>query len=158
MRQLLILKIRISINLTLKADAALIDMIRTQPEPIKYTWWALWLNSPLARSRCPGYGCDDKVWPLISYSRWLPVLPPVVATSTNICPQLGSTSSACAWIDASATHTTVWPNQWRIQGGGGGRGFNPPPPQRLVFFFFACQYMKIPRVLDPNPPPPSKNS
>ena len=33
------------------------------------------------------------------------------------------------------------------------RGFNPPSG----FFFFACQYMKIPTDLDPNPPPP-KNS
>ena len=39
--------------------------------------------------------------------------------------------------------------QWRIQGGVGGL---PPPPQS--FFFFACQYMKIPADLDPNPPPP----
>ena len=36
----------------------------------------------------------------------------------------------------------------------GFRGFNPPPPR----FFFACQYMKIPADLDPNPPPPLKNS
>ena len=55
----------------------------------------------------------------------------------------------------------VCPNlyQWRIQGGGGVSGVTPPPPpQRLFFFFFACQYMKIPADLDPNPPPPSKNS
>ena len=44
--------------------------------------------------------------------------------------------------------------QWRIQGGVG--GLTPPPPSE-VFFFFACQYMKIPADLDPNPPPP-KNS
>ena len=31
----------------------------------------------------------------------------------------------------------------------GGRGL-PPPPR----FFFACQYIKIPADLDPNPPPP----
>ena len=38
--------------------------------------------------------------------------------------------------------------QWRIQGGGV-RGFNLPPPECV----FACQYMKIPADLDPNPPP-----
>ena len=35
---------------------------------------------------------------------------------------------------------------------GGGRGVNPPPFRG--WFFFACQYMKIPTDLDPNPPPP----
>ena len=35
---------------------------------------------------------------------------------------------------------------------GGGRGFNPPLQRFLGFF--ACQYMKIPTGLDPNPPPP----
>ena len=39
-------------------------------------------------------------------------------------------------------------HQWRIQGGLG--GLNIPPPR----FFFACQYMKVPVDLDPNPPPP----
>ena len=41
---------------------------------------------------------------------------------------------------------SIRPNgaQWRI----GGRGVKPPPS-----VFFACQYMKIPANLDPNPPP-----
>ena len=40
-------------------------------------------------------------------------------------------------------------------GGGGLGGLTPPPPFRGCFlFFFACQYMKIPTDLDPNPPPP----
>ena len=34
-------------------------------------------------------------------------------------------------------------------GGGGGRGVNPP---FRGFVLFACQYMKIPTDLDPNPP------
>ena len=38
--------------------------------------------------------------------------------------------------------------------GGGGLGGLPPPPSEVLFlFFFACQYMKIPTNLDPNPPP-----
>ena len=37
-------------------------------------------------------------------------------------------------------------------GGGGSSGFTPPPPSE-GFFVFACQYMKIPADLDPNPPP-----
>ena len=45
------------------------------------------------------------------------------------------------------------------RGGGELGGLPPPPPFRGFFlFFFACQYMKIPTDLDPNPPPPSKNS
>ena len=60
-------------------------------------------------------------------------------------PTLSPASQLKMVVDAGTAFT-----QWRIQGGGG-RGFNPPPPQR--FFFFACQYMKIPADLDPNPPP-----
>ena len=37
--------------------------------------------------------------------------------------------------------------------GGGGLGGLTPPPFRGVFVV-ACQYMKIPTDLDPNPPPP----